>query len=439
MRHWILVVCLVGCGDDAVGKLPDAPPPPACAAVTGAGTMHVGTVATAETWTAADSPHLVPADLTVSATVTIEACAVVRIADDRSINVRAGGSLVAAGMPDLPVTIERADPTASWASIAALGGGTLSFTHTNITGGGDPLNRVIDLAGAIDVAGSAPPTAGILHVDHVSISGSESNGVNLHDGGGFDASSTDLTITGSVVAPIVTFARHVGTIPSGTYTGNTEDAIVIRGTGGPEAIAEDATMHARGVPYRVGLAANAVLDVVNVNAPPTLTIEPGVKLKFTTGSTLRIDPASGTTPAAGTLIAAGTLVDPIIFTSAADTPAAGDWFGIWLGRAPTPATKIDHARVEFAGRASGSGSDSCIPVGQTGPNDAAIRILGGIPASVFITNTHIVSSARHGIDLGFRSDAKPDFATPNTFTNVPRCATTTPRDANGACPVVTCP
>jgi hypothetical protein len=77
--------------------------------------------------------------------------------------------------------------------------------------------------------------------------------------------------------------------------------------------------------------------------------------------------------------------------------------------------------------------------GQIGPNDAAIRILGGVPTSVFITNTEIISSARHGIDLGFRADVKPDFVTPNTFTAVPGCTATRPRDGNGACPVNTCP
>ena len=115
----------------------------------------------------------------------------------------------------------------------------------------------------------------------------------------------------------------------------------------------------------------------------------------------------------------------------------GDWFGIRMGGAARPNTRIDHARVEFAGRLDSSGSDSCIPV--IGPNDAAIRILGGVPSSVFITNTHVITSGRHGIDLGFRSDVKPDFATPNMFTDVPGCATTTPRDEDGACPVITCP
>jgi hypothetical protein len=421
--------------------LPDAPPDsppidaPMCPTITGAGTVHVSGINAPETWTVVGSPHLVRSDTSVNAAVTIEACAVVQIGGDKSLTVRANGSITALGSPGLPVTFERLDPNDSWATISALGGGRLSFTHTVFTGGGDPLNTVPAIAGALDISGDGiNPVGPVLHVEHVTITGSESQGVNLHQGGGFDATSTDLTISGSALAPIVTFARLVGTIPSGTYTGNGLDEIVIRATGGNEAIGEDATIHARGVPYRVGINPNAVLDVFSLTGLATLTIEPGVTLKFLPSATLRIDPSSGTTPANAALIAVGTAAQPIVFTSAAATPVAGDWYGIWLGRAPATTTRIQHARIDYAGKTpSGTGQDSCVPLGQIGPNDAAIRILGGLPSSVFITDTMITNSARHGIDLGYRADTKLNFLPTNTIT-VPGCRTTYERDANGACP-----
>jgi hypothetical protein len=302
------------------------------------------------------------------------------------------------------------------------------------------MKTLASIAGAVFVSSTSATPAGVAHADHLTISGSESNGIVMMDGGGFDATSTALTVTGSAVAPIVTYARVVGLIPPGTYTGNTEDAIVIRGTGGPEAIFESTTMYDRGVPYRVGINANAVLDVANNAGAPTLTIEPGVTIKFNTGATMRIDAFSGTTPAVGALVAVGTAAKPITFTSAAATPAPGDWYGIWLGHQPLPNTRIDHAIVSFAGKASVSGSESCVPAGQTGQNDAAIRILGGDPTSAFITNTEIISSARHGIDRGFRSDTKISLLATNTFTNVPGCKETYPRDISGACPTpIPCP
>src|SRR3954470_24899828 len=130
-----VVLCLGACGgDDGVGHLADAPPPPdaapdapVCAPLTGAGTMHTGgNVTTAQTWTAAQSPHLIPGDISITAALTIEACAVVRIGGDHAIIVRQTGSLTAAGMPGLPVTFERLDPTNSWNTLSVTSGGRMS-------------------------------------------------------------------------------------------------------------------------------------------------------------------------------------------------------------------------------------------------------------------------------------------------------------------------
>ena len=44
-------------------------------------------------------------------------------------------------------------------------------------------------------------TVELLHVDHVTIKGSAGYGVSLREGGAFDKTSTDLTITGSALAP----------------------------------------------------------------------------------------------------------------------------------------------------------------------------------------------------------------------------------------------
>ena len=84
---------LAGCPDDAVNKLTDAPPladtpidAPVCVAPTGAGTMHQSITAP-ETWTAAASPHVIPFDINIAATVTIEPCAVVRIAVEKGIDM----------------------------------------------------------------------------------------------------------------------------------------------------------------------------------------------------------------------------------------------------------------------------------------------------------------------------------------------------------------
>src|SRR2546430_1634308 len=54
-----------------------------CVTPSGSGTPHAGTIAQDETWTAAASPHLISSDIGIRARVTIEACAVVRVAADK--------------------------------------------------------------------------------------------------------------------------------------------------------------------------------------------------------------------------------------------------------------------------------------------------------------------------------------------------------------------
>jgi hypothetical protein len=144
---------------------------------------------------------------------------------------------------------------------------------------------------------------------------------------------------------------------------------------------------------------------------------------------IHVQRGTGDSPARGALVANGTADEPIVFTSAEASPAAGDWYGIWFGQVPAAGNRVTHARVEYAGGNSGSGSSACNP----GYNDAAIRIFG-VPGGAFVTNTTIAHSAGHGIDRGWASDQKPSFVPTNTFESVAGCRESHPRDSNGACP-----
>ena len=195
-------------------------------------------------------------------------------------------------------------------------------------------------------------------------------------------------------------------------------------------------MRDRGVPYRVGNSISG--GDLRVGPRPgmtglvTLTLEPGVTLRFKKGGALRIHPGAGTSPALGALVAAGTAEKPIVFTSAEAAPAAGDWLGIWFGFVPDPSDRIDHARVQYAGGLSSTGSAAC--VGPTGPEmDAAIRIFGP-PSSQLVTNTAILDSARHGIDRSWAADDRIDFLPGNTFQRVAACLQTYPRGLTMTCP-----
>jgi hypothetical protein len=432
--------------EPAVEQPVDVTPP--CAVPTGTGTMHQGNVNQAETWTAEGSPHVIPTSISVNAPVTIEACAIVRLAPGLILTLRPGGVIDAAGTPDHPVTIEPRDPGAPWANIRTIGG-TLRLVHTVITGGGDPGNTLPDLVATLDLSGdqTLPPQA-ILHAEFLTVSGSASVGLRLREGGGFSPTSHDVRVTGSARYPISVWAREAGTIPSGDYKGNGIDEIVIPQAGGAASIQEDLTLHDRGVPYRVDT--NVRVDVTGGTGPlATLTIEPGVVLRFGAGASLRVETFVSENPARGALVAVGTAAKPIVFTSAAAAPAPGDWLGISFGGRADARNRIEHARIEYAGGVSSSGSSSCsypAPDGGAGLiNDAAVRVFGPAPpgAGVFVQNTTIVSSAAHGIDRGWRAEAgiDLDFLPTNTFTDIARCRQTFPQPAMGVCPTtdVPCP
>ncbi|MEP6739551.1 MAG: hypothetical protein ABJA61_04185 [Caldimonas sp.] len=405
--------------------------PPLCVPPTGAGTRH-GSISAAESWTYAASPHIIPFDVNIGAAVTIEACAVVQMAANSTMTITPAGSLIANGTAGRPVTFQPLVAGAPWATIRAMGG-VLSMSHAVITGGGAPQATPVAYWGALRM--QPPGSTGTLHLDDVEIAGSMSQGVYILGNVGFDATSQNLRVHDSVGYPVHVYARVVGSVPSGTYTGNGHDAIAIAGAGGPVVDAQ--TMHDRGVPYHVGSGADGGrMDVAApVGSVAVLTIEPNVTIQFPPGGGLVVD-ASGSalTVARGALIAIGGATQPVVFTSdQGAASAAGDWLGIEFGGILDPRNLMQQVRVEFAGGATVSGSNSCPYPGRVGPNYAAVRIYGA-PSSEFITNSEIFASGRDGIDRGWRSDTQPDFLSGNTFTAVAACKETTPRTAAGVCP-----
>ncbi|MBC8069362.1 MAG: hypothetical protein IAG13_13585 [Deltaproteobacteria bacterium] len=409
------------------------PVPTECPEPSAGPTMHPGNnVETDEVWTADGSPHLVPYDFTIHARVVIEPCARVQLGESLTLTVADGGELVAEGEAALPIVFERLGDE-RWTAIR-LYGGTASFAHAIIDGGGRTGNTETDLTGALLVRGRAGVTApdGTLAVSHVEIRGAQSPGVRLDGFGGFTADSDALTVTGGDSHPISAAATVVGTIPVGSYSGNGDDRIVLT-TASNEVISTDATMRDHGLPYLVGLPGQiGDLRVQAASGLATLTIEPGVELQFTRESVFHIHHGGGDLPATGALVAIGTQDAPILLTSAEDEPMAGDWLGLSFGGGTLAAsTRIDYTTVEYAGGASPSGSNSC-PYPELPINDAAVRILG-VPPGAFITNTSLLASAGHGIDRGWRDDLVVEMLASNDY-DVLGCRQTVSRMEDGSCP-----
>ncbi|MCA9668424.1 MAG: hypothetical protein KC503_22690 [Myxococcales bacterium] len=417
-----------------------------CAAPTGGPTMHQGHITADETWTAATGPHIVTFSFGVQkgATLTIEPCSEVRLAADHGIDVAGPntpdtGTLVAEGTADRPIRFVADQPGKPWAGLLVRQGGSARLAYVTLEGGGSDAARN---GAALAILGdqSQPAPQELVHVDHVTISGADTHGVSIEGHGAFTADSKELVISGAGSYPVRAWPNGLGTLPSGSYTGNAVDEILMPGGGGAENIAVDMTLHDRGVPYRVGLVTSNAPEL-RVSAAPattvaTLTIEAGVHIRFGKGGMFAIEFATGTNPATGAVVAEGTASAPIVFTSAERTPAAGDWVGLRFGLKPDARNKLDHVRVEYAGGQTGIDNFSCDnparPSSSAGRNEAAILILGE-PAGAFVTNSTIADSAGDGIERGW-SGPPIDFLATNTFQNVAYCKQSYPLPQSGACP-----
>ena len=430
--------------DGGDGGNVDPPVQSECVPPTKGPTMHQGGSSSDpdnQVWTADGSPHILPYDTTIYKTVTIEPCAEVLLAAGRELTVT--GKLIAEGTATKRIHFGAKDAGQAWNNIRTLSPGTLRFAYTTLDGGGTVGNTQPYLTGVLNVAGDgSKPVQETLFVDHVTIAGSLSSGIVLTGNAGFAAGSNALVVKGAAQHPMSIWARAVGGIPVGSYTGNAIDKILLPTTSGNDSFSETTTLHERGVPYLVGHATSGgdLRVYVPAGQPPvTLTIEPGVEMRFKKGGVLRVGVFTSNTPCLGSLIAAGTAAKPIVFKSDEASPAPGDWLGLAFGDVPTAIDKVDHVRVENAGGTSTSGSGSC-PDNAEVNNDGAIRI-SGPPPSQFITNTVIASSKTNGIDRGWRSDQPViSFLPTNMVTGVALCLETYPPTANNVCPVpVPCP
>ena len=145
-------VVLLGCnsgggGSDAGGN--------DCPALTGKGTEHSGatTLKSAETWAAADGPHLVTGDLRIDTggTLTWEPCAEVRMRGSRVVIVQGTGKLVAEGTPRRPISVAPEDGGVAWGFMQIFGPATARLAYTTLEGGGgEPANSF----GALEARGA---------------------------------------------------------------------------------------------------------------------------------------------------------------------------------------------------------------------------------------------------------------------------------------------
>jgi hypothetical protein len=428
-----------GPADGGGGDAADGAVVPSCPALTGAGTTHTGTISADTTWTAAASPHLITFDMAIDAavTLTLEPCAVVQFSGAYGLTVK--GKLYAPGTPANPIRIEGSDPAKPFTVIQTVSGASVDLANVTIKNGGS--DRFYQAPLFIRGDGVAPKP--VLRAVNVTIDGAPQFGLILTSFGQMTADSAGLTIKNAQLGPVRGSAPLIGSLPRGAYTGNGVDEILIDADA---PIAADMTLKDLGAPYRLGnVAQNASGDLrVGASTPDrhaVLTLEQGVTVRVEPAGRILMQ-ASGdaTSSALGAVVAKGSATKPIVFTSAAATPAAGDWVGLYFSGTPDPLDVLDFVHVDFAGGPSSATSFHCDPQGgRNEAEDAAILILGGPPAAQWVTNSSITSSKGYGIDRGWHG-APIDFASGNTFTAVAKCSQSYPVQLDGLCPaVVPCP
>ena len=452
MRRLALLT-IAACTADPAHHLPDSGiDAPACAPA-GPPMQHAGDITADETW--ASGIHEVTATVTVKGgTLTIAPCTEVRVAADASIEAtQAATAIVADGTAADPITFVRDVADKPWGHVSVFGPSALSLAHVTMTGGGTAGDYTsAQQLGATIVARGDATLPQLVSIDTVDVDGSSGIGVFMNSAR-FATGSTALTITRSGFHPILLGADSATDLPDGAYTGNAVDAILLQSAGTSAAFEQgrtllaDVTLHDRGVPYQVGVTPQVIVvaDGIDGHGHVTLSIDAGVALLFapqgTTGSSRIQVRGTSTGVAQGALVVSGTAAKPVVFSSAAVTPAPGDWQGLEFRGAVDPTTSIDHAQIQFAGGNSFSvGVCESDPSSHSKKEDSAVLIslAPNLAPTAFVTNTLISDSANAGVYRGWRA-TDVDFTATNTFVNVAACLESNIPDAGNACPVTACP
>jgi hypothetical protein len=286
------------------------------------------------------------------------------------------------------------------------------------------------------VEGAWPP-APALRVEHVRVLDSAGYGVYMRKWATFAEGSTDLVVQGAGKTvpdypfPVRMSVNTAGSLPSGQYTGNARDEIQVVPESPHYNLEIDDTFRDRGVPYQIGGNGSfGLITVVGASGLATMTVEPGVTLKFWSSSSNVGGLFVGNTGVAGTgqLVAVGSAAAPIVFTGLTST--AGAWEGITFQGTMAGGNRLEHVRIEAAGAHGGDNGFGCPPAG-TPDSDGALKLFTE-PPGAFLKSSTIARSSAHGVYCAWKG-ATVDLVAGNTFEEIAACKQVDPKPTTGSC------
>jgi flagellar hook assembly protein FlgD len=138
-----------------------------------------------------------------------------------------------------------------------------------------------------------------------------------------------------------------------------------------------------------------VIGDVGVNSGVTLTIQPGVTVKFNAGKTLNLD---------GALSAVGTASSGILFTSSSPTPSAGSWNCLHFSGSGSSTSHLTYATISYGGANFNSSitiessAASLDHVTESNSSTNGVRVIG-TGATPTITNSTFSANLWNGVDI----------------------------------------
>ncbi len=355
-------------------------------------------VTASETWGNFGVPYILSADVEVAGpsgpVLTIVPGTTIELTADVELycgNTDAG-AISAVGTAANPIIFTSARSSRSpgdWSDIGLYAGTTINtrFSYCTFEYGGTTGSN----NGEVYIDGNRNAT-----FDHCTIDKSGDFGIVCHSSGSCPSGIHNCTITTCARYPIDIYPNDIGIIDAtSTWTGNTNEGIWVEPGVGGNAVVNDATWWALGVPY-------CLSSDVEVAGPtgPILTIAPGVTIKLASDVELycgNSDP--------GNINAAGTAASPITFTSLLASPAPGSWKDVGFYSGSGVDSRMEYCTVAYGGGDQFYNGD---------------LYLDNVPASMDLQRCTFSNSAGYGIYLD--GPSYPDSSqleTNNTFSNDP--------------------